>query len=134
MGSPTQRSIAYCKKVDWLAGVVERWLPIPDHPAGGLRKDLFGFIDLVVLDGIGGTVGVQATSTSNLSHRLRKIRDECFPAAYRWLKEGNRIEVWGWAKRHYKLKSGKRSNEKRWTRRVLDVRLEDGDLVGEEAL
>ena len=100
MGSPTQRSIAHCKKMGWLAGVVERWLLAPGHPAGGVRKDLFGFIDMIVLDGKGGTLGVQATSSSNLSGRWHKVQQECFSAADRWLREGNRIEVWGWAKRH----------------------------------
>lgn len=129
MGSPTQRSLAHCKKMGWLAGIVERWLPVPSHPAGGVRKDLFGFIDLIVLDGKGGTLGVQATSSSNLSARWHKIQQSCFSAADRWLREGNRIEVWGWAKRCYKLKSGKRSTTKRWGVRKVRILDRSGDLV-----
>ena len=134
MGSPTQRSLAYCKRMGWLAGVVERWLPAPGHPAGGVRKDLFGFIDMVVLDGKGGALGVQATSSSNLSGRWHKVQQNCFSAADRWLREGNRIEVWGWAKRHYKLKNGKRSNEKRWTVRRIEIVECRGVLVDAEVV
>ena len=87
--SPTARSLAHARKLGWLAGSVEKW-----NPHARIRQDLFGFIDLIVLDGQGGTLAVQATSASNVSSRVAKIKAN--EAAPRWLAEGNRIQVWGW--------------------------------------
>ncbi len=89
--------------------MVERWI------GGGrikVRKDLFGFLDVVVLDGRPGLLGIQCTSGSNVSSRVKKIRDEVWPAAEAWLLAGNRIEVWGWRK-----KAG------RWGVRVINISL-----------
>jgi hypothetical protein len=73
----------------------EYWLAIPSHPAGGVRRDLFGFIDLIYLDG-SKIVAVQATSRQNLRSRERKILTECNVAAIAWIAAGGKIEVWGW--------------------------------------
>jgi hypothetical protein len=91
--SPTQRSLDYARRQGWLPGVVERW-----NPHARIRQDLFGFVDLVVVDDEPGVLAVQATSGANVASRLRKIRELETGAPARWLRAGNRIEVWGWRK------------------------------------
>lgn len=90
---------------------MERW-----NPHARIRQDLFGFVDLVVLDGGRGPLAVQATSGSNHAARVAKIQDECREAALAWLECGGRIEVWSWRKNA----SG------RWVLRAEDVRLSKG--------
>lgn len=110
MPSPTSRTLAECRKRGWRAQVVERWVPMTHR-----RIDLFGFIDLVVLDGKPGVLGIQATSSSNSASRVTKMRTECADALREWLEAGNRVAVWGWAKQ------GKAGKRKLWTLREVAV-------------
>ena len=114
MSSPTQRTLAELRKRGHIAAVCEFWRAIPGHPAGGVRKDLFGFLDLVALVD-GRIVGIQCTSGANTSARERKIRAECWDNASAWLSCGGRIEVWGWRK--LKKKVGNRT----WFPRITEV-------------
>ena len=92
--SPTERSLALLRKEGYLVGIVEKW-----NPHARIRQDLYGFIDLLAVRP-GETLGVQATSGSNVSARVAKIAEhENYP---RVLEAGWVIEVWGWRK----LKSG----------------------------
>jgi len=91
--SPTQRALAFCKKQGWHAQVVERW-----NPYARVRHDLFGCIDIVVLDGgPGGPLGVQVTSGSHVANRLAKAQEE--PRISAWLASPARFEVWGFSKK-----------------------------------
>lgn len=108
--SPTQRSLAECRKRDWLAHVVEKWIQRAMR-----RVDVFGFGDILVLDGLPGSLLVQACSDGDVSKRVAKIRGECWTAARCWLDAGNRIQVWGWGKK------GARGARKLWTLRVVEV-------------
>lgn len=91
MTSPTQRSLAHLRKQGYRAEVVERW-----NPHSKTRHDLFGVIDIVALSPANETVGIQATSLSNVSKRVQKIADSEVIAALRGC--GWRILVWGWGK------------------------------------
>lgn len=104
MGSPTARSLAYLRQRGALAAVVERY-----NPHAKRRVDLFGFIDIVAVDAQPGALGVQATTTANVSHRLDKLRTEAAANMRRWLAAGNRLVIHGWAKR------GARGARKTWT-------------------
>ena len=110
--SPTARSLAHCKKLGWLAQVVEQTIP-----RTFIKRDLFGCIDILALDGNPGVLGIQATSESggNVAKRADRIRTECAEKSAAWLAAGNRIQVWGWGK---KGAAGKR---KLWTLRVVEV-------------
>ncbi len=108
--TPTSRALADCRKRGWRAAVVERWIPQTRR-----RLDVFGFIDLVVLDGQPGILGLQVTSSDHISHRIEKIRTECADDARAWLAAGNRVAVWGYAKR------GKAGARKLWTLREVAV-------------
>ena len=116
--SPTSRTLQYCRKHNLLADVAESYNSFTQR-----RKDLFGFIDLVILDGT-TLIGVQVTSTSNMSARRKKILNERNEAATAWLKTGALIEVWGWSKKLEK-KGGKRML---WTLNKKPIF--DNDLLG----
>ena len=92
------------------------------------RIDLFGFIDLVALDGHPGLLGIQATTTGNAPSRVTKILDECTEAAIDWLQAGNRIVVWGFALRRFKLKNGGYGKAKRWKLKEYVILLVHGRL------
>jgi hypothetical protein len=91
--------------------VVER-----NHRAGGKRwkTDYIGCIDIIAI-GENYTLGVQATSYSNVSSRVRKSMDE--PRLIDWLSpEPKRsFAVWGW----HKVTGS-------WTPRVVGVVLGSG--------
>ena len=74
----------------YTAAIVEHW-----NPWARIRQDLFGVIDVLCL-GDGEILGVQATSASNVSARVKKIADHKNIFAIR--KSGMRLEVWGWTK------------------------------------
>jgi hypothetical protein len=88
--TPTQRSLAHLRAAGWQVAIVEHW-----NPFARIRQDLFGVLDLLaVRDGV--TLGVQTTSGSNVSARVRKIAEsETVPA----LREaGWLLHVHGWRK------------------------------------
>lgn len=116
MTTPTQRTLAWCRDKGWLADVAERWVNSASvnqlissarmgmgWPRGkvvsnsGVRRDLFGFIDVIALKP-GQILAIQATSSGNSSARLAKISSECSQQAAAWLRAGGAIEVWGWHK------------------------------------
>lgn len=101
--SPTQRSLKLLRDDGWTVAVTEHW-----NPWARIRQDLFGIIDLLcVRDGV--TMGVQTTSYSNITARVKKIGDSEHIEALRgaeWV-----IQVHGW-----------RKNKKgRWEARIVDV-------------
>lgn len=91
MSSPTQRSLKHLREQGCVAQVVEHW-----QAFAKIRIDLFGIIDIVALSPDGETIGVQATSLSNVSKRVQKIADAAALAALR--RCGWRILVHGWGK------------------------------------
>lgn len=131
--SPTSRSLDYCRRQGWPAGSTEKWVPFkgskpgrPGNGLGGIRRDLFGFIDLVVLvlpqvghyddrppppswQGLGFILGVQACAGASHAARADKVR--AAPVLASWYACGGRVEVWSWTK------AGPRGKRKRWTLR-----------------
>lgn len=110
--SPTQRALAECRAREWQAQVVEYWLA----PARR-RVDLFGCIDILALDGAKGCLGIQVTSGSGHSARVKKSLAE--PRIKAWVAAGNRFEVWSYAKR------GPVGKRKVWTLRVQRLELDE---------
>lgn len=88
--SPTQRSLAKLRAEGWRVAIVEHWNAFTKQ-----RNDMWGILDLVAIR-TGETLGVQTTSASNVSARVKKIEDsEALP----WLREaGWGVQVWGWRK------------------------------------
>lgn len=102
MTSPTQRSLEYLRDHYPLVQKVEVW----NHYAKR-RQDLFGIIDIVAVDDH-NIIGVQATSASNVAHRVQKITDSLALPILR--KADIRVLVHGWGKRKGK-----------WTLREVDL-------------
>jgi hypothetical protein len=100
--SPTQLTLKLLREEGWNVEVVERWIP-----GANIRKDLFGFIDLVALKD-GQTLGVQATTYSNISARVTKIKNAESLSEVR--KACWKLWVIGWRKQN-----------NRWTYRLVDV-------------
>jgi len=76
----------------WTVAVVEHHIP---HTF--IKRDLFGFADLLAVSPARGIMAVQVTggrSTSNANARIAKIRSE--PRAGIWLASGGRIAVHSW--------------------------------------
>ena len=110
--SPTSRTLAAIRKLGGIAGVVEKRVPGMPH----ITQDLFGFIDIVCLLGP-NIIGIQATDSTNHSHRRDKILAE--PRALAWLKAGGLIEIWSWSM------TGARGERKLWTARKEEIVLTD---------
>lgn len=92
--TPTQLSLRHLREEGWLVDICERW--VPSFGGGGVRKDLFGMIDLVALRG-DITLGVQTTNHTNVSGRLAKMRDaEHAPALAALRAAGWLLVVHGW--------------------------------------
>lgn len=105
MSSPTQRTLAELRKRGYpLVQVVEHWVP-----RANVRRDLWGFVDVVAITAEGETIGVQATSGSNVSARIAKITDS--PALPVLRKANWRLFVWGWRK----------AANGRWQLREVDI-------------
>lgn len=109
MGSPTSRTLQLLKKEGWTCQVVEKWVP-----QAFKRIDLFGCIDLLAVKGK-VTLGIQATSSGNVSSRVSKSLDE--PRLQIWLGAGNKFEVWGWSKK------GAKGKRKLWSVRRKEITL-----------
>jgi hypothetical protein len=106
--SPTERALKQLRKEGYTCAIVEKFVrfPFPGH-----RVDLFGIIDLLAMkEGLTGLLGVQVTSASNMSARMKKaLANKYLPL---WKATGNRFEVWSFGK------YGKRGEVKRWDVRI----------------
>jgi hypothetical protein len=98
--SPTQRTLAECKRRGWTAAVVEKW-----NPHARIRQDLFGCIDILAITPT-GLLGIQACAGA--SHAARRTKSAQEPRLASWLASGQRFAIWSWAKR------GPRGKRKVW--------------------
>lgn len=113
MTSPTARTLRELRRLGYRCQVVEHTVP---HTF--IKRDLFGFIDILAVGSAAcgrKTLAVQATSGSNLSARVAKIRSSCLPALRDCLWAGWRVEVWGWRK------VGARGKRKVWECRKVKL-------------
>lgn len=102
MITPASRSLKYLREQGYTAQVVERW-----NAYAKVRVDLFGIIDIVAIHPKKkGVLGIQATSTTNISHRYKKAMENS--ALYIWLQAGNKFVIYGWSKK------GKKGKRKLW--------------------
>lgn len=79
--------------------IVEKFIRTGCGPnSGGFKRDLFGFLDIVLLDKINvQTVGVQVCG-QDWSPHVHKLRGERAARCLDWLDVGNTIQLWGWRK------------------------------------
>lgn len=105
----TQRSLKKLRDERWEVQVVEQWVP-----GAFVRRDLYGFIDILAMCPFRGFLGVQTTTAGEVNRRLAKINAE--PRAKTFLKAGGRIEVHGWQK------GGKRSaSPGKWICKIVNI-------------
>src|SRR5690606_3511155 len=88
--TPTQRSLKRLREEGYKPWIVEHW-----NSFAKIRQDLFGFVDILAVKDK-ETLGVQTTSYSNISARVKKIKESEY---YPILKgAGWRIAAHGWRK------------------------------------
>lgn len=105
--SPTQLTLRDMRGRGYHAEIVEKY-----NSFTRTKNDLLGFVDVLCF-GTGEIVGVQTTSYSNLSARLKKIREhENFPIA---MAAGMRVIAQGWRK----------NKSNRWECREVELTAED---------
>jgi len=119
--NPVQRTMNYLRQQEGcICTVVEKWNQYIRAGHGG-RQDLFGIIDILVLDPERGFIGIQACGTDYAKH-LRKLTEERTQECIDWLSTpGGCLEVWGWRK--VKLHRG--GIAKRWSPRIRVFKLEE---------
>lgn len=90
--SPTQRALKHLREMGYQAQVVEQNIRIPGK--GMFKRDLFNCIDIVGVRAGVPVLGVQCTSHSNLSSRVKK----CIENGQMWLAAGAQLEAWAFRK------------------------------------
>jgi hypothetical protein len=96
--------LKFLRELGAMAEVVEKRIPRVH-----ITKDLYGFIDILAVDDLPGTLGVQTTTGEHQAARIAKIQSkELEKNVRKWLAAGNRISVHGWSKQ------GPRGQRKRW--------------------
>lgn len=89
--SPTARSLREMRGRGYHCAVVEKW-----NAFAKIRIDLFGFGDILCFkDGESGVTAIQATTSPNISARLKKINENSYVQP--WLRCGNNLIVHGWS-------------------------------------
>lgn len=105
MSTPTQRSLKNLRDREFEVEVVEHW-----NPFARIRKDLFGFIDLLAIHKVTfQTIGVQTTSYTNIGARKKKILESKFFPIVK--AAGWKIIVQGWRK----------NTKKRWEVKEIEL-------------
>ena len=115
MSSPTQRSKLFLIQNGYAVDICEHYDMFAHK-----RRDLFHMFDLVAVKDK-GVLGVQTTTGSNASARVKKVLAN--PVTTTWVSAGNCIEIHGWRK------LAKRKENKFWHVRVTEVKLQDGRLI-----
>lgn len=114
--SPTQRTLKALRDEGYLTEVVERW-----NPHANIRQDLFGWIDIIAIKP-GQILAVQATSYSNHSARVKKLKTERQEQVGEWLSAGGLAEVWSWRSKQRVLKDGTLGKSKVWSPKVTKIK------------
>ena len=92
------------------------------------RQDLFGIIDLLVLDG--GILGIQVCSGGDYQAHVRKLMEDEAENTRAWLESGGRIQIWAW--RQILAKRGGKA--KKWVPKKSDKVIDDARLALKEGL
>ena len=116
-----QRSLKQIKQYGWFYDKTEQ----PYNRFTKRRKDLFGFGDILCLDGK-RTIAIQATGADIASHRA-KILENIFVIP--WLEaDGNELQIWSWRK----LKKARGKKATYWHCKITDVLLHRNEIYFEE--
>lgn len=127
MTSPVQRTMQYLRRQGCKCAVVEKW----NQHVGefGIRQDLFGIVDILVLDPERGFLGIQACGTSFSEHK-RKLIEECTEACLDWLNtKGGCLEIWSWRK----VKKERGGKLMLWQPRIYEITHRDFEIIKQGA-
>jgi hypothetical protein len=115
--TPTERTLRELRRRGCKADICERWLAHVHRGGGGfgVRRDLFGWIDIIVTDRDRGIGAIQSTGAAFAEH-WRKLQEDRRSQVLHWLECGGWAELWGWRK----LKGV-------WTPRIKPLTLVDFD-------
>ena len=123
MSSNTERTLKLLKSRGMKAGIVERYIAQVWVKNGqrGIRKDLFGIIDIIALDPSRGVIGVQSAGQDFSGHD-RKILTEKRQDAIDWLSTpGTSLELIAWRK----IKKERGKSTEIWAPRIKIYTLAD---------
>lgn len=111
----TRLTLIECRRRGWICDIVERKIP-----RCFITKDLFGCIDIIAVEpGKPGTIGVQSTVNNGGQHTKHHAKILAESRALEWLRAGNRLLLWSWAKQ------GARGKRKLWTLREEEILVGD---------
>lgn len=114
--SPTQRTMQFFHKLEWEIWPAEYWCKFSNK-----RRDLGGFIDLVLLHEQRKLhVGLQVTTYSNVSARVKKIKTQRRRQARKWIYTGGAVQVWGWKEYPDRAEDGPFKGC-RWRPRIVEI-------------
>jgi len=112
--TPTQRTLAKLKALEYRAGIVERFIA-----PRKIRIDLFNIIDIVAIKP-GEILGVQSTG-SDFSGHWNKLTIEKAQESLDWIRAGGKLELWGWRK----LKAKRGGKRMIWQPRIERITIFD---------
>jgi hypothetical protein len=115
--SPTQRTLKHYRDLGYDCDVIERWVRNPKHPAGGFRKDCFGFADILAFNK-SEIVLIQSCGQSFSAH-LKKIKEN--PHAKKWTAYNNKLILIGWRK----VKKKRGGKVMVWKPRIQEITIFD---------
>ena len=118
--SNTSRTLKHYRDKGWNCCISERWIINPKHPAGGYRKDLFGFGDIVAM-GEGSIIAIQSCGQDFSAHDKKLLGDEVAPNMIEWLRCGGRVILIGWRK----IKKKRGGKAKIWSPRIKEYSVSD---------
>jgi hypothetical protein len=101
----TARSLEHCRKLGYVAGLVERRLP---HTF--TTVDLFALGDILAMDEHQGSLLIQACWLKDKAAHVQKAKTNANLKL--WLSRGNRFEVWSW--RQFK----RRNKDRSWSKKA----------------
>jgi hypothetical protein len=134
MSESVQRTMRHLRGQGCICAVVEKWNafagPVkPDGTRIGQRNDLFGIVDVLVLDPQRGFVGVQCCARTGYSNHFRKLTEDCSQACIDWLTTpGGKLEIWAWGK----VKIVRGGKAERWEFKIRELTLDDFGIKQEE--
>jgi hypothetical protein len=104
----------------YTAETVEKWIDYIKQ-----RRDLYRLFDTLAMKKGQGIIGIQSTTTLQLTDHRKKIRAN--PILPIWLESGGRCQLWGWEK----VPKGARVY---WIPRIQEVSILDGVVIFTDVL
>lgn len=120
------KSKALLEKEGYIVGKTE----MPWNQFSKVRKDLFGIMDGVAIDGKGPIVGLQVTDGNKVhEHLIKALESNALPL---WLQSGGRFVIHAWRILLQDNKDGKRGKRGKYECRVIELIWTGKEMVVKE--